>query len=124
MKTTPDIVTGTEQQPPPAVACSDLLAPKTLEQLINQAAEVLPDWWELRIEVQQGYGQVIVTRPDGSEVQMSDGENDIREQFRDALTLVRDELEADKLLGANDELTDAAPKTPESAATQSRHSVQ
>ena len=26
MKTTPEIVTGTEQQPPTAVACSDLLA--------------------------------------------------------------------------------------------------
>jgi hypothetical protein len=95
-------------QQTPAVASGVLLAPKTLEELINQAAEVLPDWWEIRIEVQQGYGQAIVTRPDGTEVQMSDGENDIREQFRDALGLVRDELEADKLLGANDKLRDGA----------------
>jgi hypothetical protein len=67
----------------------------TLEQLIEAAAEHLPDGWEIRIEVQHEYGEVIVTRPDGTEVQMQDGESDIREQFKNAGLLIRDELAAD-----------------------------
>lgn len=71
---------------------------KTLEQLIGAAAEHLPDGWEIRIEVQHEYGEVIVTRPDGTEVPMQDGESDIREQFKNAGLLIRDEIMADTVL--------------------------
>lgn len=94
-------VRGEEPQGEPQVRISDGLAIKSLEQLIDSAAENLPPDWKIRIEVQREYGEVIVTRPDGSECPMSDGENDMREQFRDSLCLIRDELEADRLLASN-----------------------
>jgi hypothetical protein len=93
-------VRGAEPKGEPQVRISDGLAIKSLEQLIDSAAENLPAEWEIRIDVQREYGEVIVTRPDGSECPMADGENDMREQFRDALCLIRDELEADRLLNA------------------------
>ena len=95
-------VRGDEPKGEPQVRSSAGLAPKSLEQLIDLAAENIPEGWEVRIEVSTGYGEVIVTRPNGSEVPMSDGESDIREQFRDAAILIRDEIEADRLLGANE----------------------
>ena len=73
----------------------------SLEQLIDDAAENLPEGWSIRIEVENGCGEVIAERPDGSTVMMADGESDICEQFRNACILIRDELEADRLMGAN-----------------------
>lgn len=85
-----------------ATLCSkEVFGLKSLEQLIEMAAENLPEDWEIRIEVQHEYGAVIVTRPDGTEVYVSDGENSIREQFRDAGLLIRDEIAADRLLRPN-----------------------
>lgn len=87
-----------------------------IEQLIDSAAENLPELWEIRIVVQREYAEVIVTRPDGSDVPMQDGESDMREQFRNALCLIRDELEADKMLATSaDSGQRSAPKA-ESAA--------
>lgn len=65
--------------------------------MIERAAETLPEDWEVRIDVQRGYGEVIVTRPDGTEVPMQDGESDIARQFQNASILIRDELEAGKM---------------------------
>jgi hypothetical protein len=94
-------VRGAEPKGEPQVRSIAVLAPKSLEQLIDVAAQNLPPDWEIRIEVQADYGQVIVNRPDGTDCPMADGKNDIREQFRDAIALVRDEVEAGRLLGAN-----------------------
>ncbi|MDE2102940.1 MAG: hypothetical protein KGL39_37195, partial [Patescibacteria group bacterium] len=63
----------------------------SIEQLIDEAAESLPQGWSIRIEVENGCGEVITERPDGSTVFMADGESDIREQFRSARRLIHDE---------------------------------
>ena len=73
------------------------LARPTLDQLINTAAEKLPEDWEINIEVQQGYGEVIVTRPNGDQVHMHEDDTTLTQQFANALRLIHDELEADKL---------------------------
>jgi hypothetical protein len=44
----------------------------TLEKAIDRAAEVLPDGWRLRIDVERGAATVSIIRPDGSEVFCSD----------------------------------------------------
>ena len=95
-------VRGEEPKGEPQVRSSAGLAVMSLEKLIDKAAQNLPAEWEIRIEVQAGYGEVIVNRPDGTDCPMSDGENDMREQFRDALNLIRDEIEADRLMTANE----------------------
>lgn len=70
---------------------------QSLEQLIEAAAEKLPEGWTVAIEVQKGYGEVMVTRPDGTGVGMSDGEMTISEQFAFASIFIRDEIQADEI---------------------------
>lgn len=70
---------------------------KSLEELIEDTCESLPEGWAIQIYAEQGSGYVTVIRPDESEVHMSDGESDIREQYRNALCLVQDEIAADKM---------------------------
>ena len=52
-----------------------------LEQAVNHASENLPEYWMIRIEIMEGYGGVIVERPDLSEVDMNDGDRDLVEQI-------------------------------------------
>jgi len=73
---------------------------KTLEELIEIAAEHLPEGWQIEIRVENGSGTVTAFRPDGSEVHMDDGENDMAQQFRDAILLARDETLAEQVCPA------------------------
>lgn len=65
-----------------------------LAQLIEHAARHLPPAWAIRIDIEQGYGEVIVIHPNESEVPMSDGESDITAQFKNALDLIKNDYTA------------------------------
>lgn len=69
----------------------------TLEERIERFAESLPEGWRVVIEVERGSGTVTAVRPDGTEVDMGDGESSINQQFADAGRLAMEETEADKL---------------------------
>ena len=71
----------------------------TLEQELEQTASVLGDW-RVRIEVESGWGGVIAERPDGTTVDMDDGELDLAEQVAAVRRLIRDEAQADCLSNA------------------------
>ena len=62
-----------------------------IEQHIESLCESLPEGWSVRIEIERGCGEVIAVRPNGTEVAMSDGENDIEDQLMAAYFLARDE---------------------------------
>lgn len=68
-----------------------------LEQRIEHACEHLPEGWQIRIDMENGYAGVVAIRPDESEVFLGDGETDINEQVRDAFLLARDETAADSM---------------------------
>lgn len=63
----------------------------TLEQAVDHASEKLPENWTIRVEIMEGYGGVVVERPDLSEVDMNDGELDLVEQVLAGVQLAHDE---------------------------------
>ena len=69
----------------------------TIDQHIDRICERLPEYWSVRINLEQGYGGVIAVRPDGTEVYMNDSDDTIEEQLGNAFCLARDETDADKL---------------------------
>jgi hypothetical protein len=71
---------------------SSVTVNKSLDELINQAAFELPDTWEINIEIQQGYAEVIITKPDGSLIHMFEDDINLNQQFQNALTLIRKEI--------------------------------
>jgi hypothetical protein len=66
----------------------------TLEQEMEQTASVLEDW-RMRIEIESGWSGVIAERPDGTTVNMDDGELDLAEQVAAVRGLIHDEAHAD-----------------------------
>ena len=60
-----------------------------LDELINQATQELPKNWEINIEIQQGYAEVIITKPNGSLVHMFQDEINLTQQFQNALLYIR-----------------------------------
>ena len=70
----------------PAVPKEITLQKRTLEDLINLAAEILPKEWEIIIEPQQGYGEVIIHKPDGS---LFEDDTSITQQYANALSLAK-----------------------------------
>ena len=78
----------------PAVPKEITLQQRTLEDLINLAAETLPENWEIVIETQQGYGEVIVHNPNGSIMPMFQDDTTITQQFANALSLAKIEASA------------------------------
>lgn len=73
------------------------MSPKTLEELIELAAETLPEGWMTEVHAESCSGFVKAIRPDQTEVIMDDGESDITEQFRNAMILADEETKADTL---------------------------
>jgi hypothetical protein len=67
----------------------------TLEQRIDSACEHLPDGWSIRIDIERDACNVTAVRPDGTEVQMDDGELDIEQQVMEAINLSIDETRAE-----------------------------
>jgi len=65
---------------------------KTLDQLINQAAYELPHNWEITIEIQQGYAEVIVTNPEGTPTTFFEDDTNINQQLQNALTYIRQQM--------------------------------
>lgn len=68
----------------------------SLETEIQRAAELLPPNWKLRIDIENGCGDVVALRPDGTEVQLDDGDTCLAEQVRLGLDLAATETEVDK----------------------------
>lgn len=73
---------------PPAVTKEITLQKRPLEDLINQAAKELPEDWQIIIETEQGYAEVIVYDPNGVPTLFQD-DTPILEQFANALAYVR-----------------------------------
>jgi hypothetical protein len=69
----------------------------TLEETVNKAAEVLVDGWSIVISVEKDSASVEAVRPDGTRVQMDDGEADLQEQVSSAIALAKDEDESNNL---------------------------
>lgn len=76
---------------------------QSLNDELDYAAEHLPEGWSIRIDVERGVGSVTAIRPDGTEVDMHDGESDLSEQFRTAIRLAYDEIDTHKLSDTNDQ---------------------
>ncbi len=70
----------------------------TLEEHIEVFAGTLPVGWGVRIEVERGSACVIAFRPDGTEVDMVDGDDTIHTQFVNAGRLAYEETLADAIL--------------------------
>jgi hypothetical protein len=69
----------------------------TLEKRIEFICEHMPDGWSVLIKLEKHSGFVVAVRPNGTEVDMDDGERDIEEQLADAYFFARDEIAAEKL---------------------------
>ena len=69
----------------------NILSKQSLDELINQAAKELPENWEINIEVQQGYAEVIITNPDGTLIHMFQDDATLTQQFQDALRYVHNQ---------------------------------
>jgi hypothetical protein len=67
----------------------------TLEQRIESACEHLADGWSIRIDIERDSADATAVRPNGTEVQMSDGELDIEQQVMEAINLSIDETRAE-----------------------------
>lgn len=63
----------------------------SLEKAIDHAAEHLPSSWSIRIDVERYSGSVTLIRPDGSEIDLHDGESDMAEQVMNAVKVAHDE---------------------------------
>ena len=90
----------------------------TLDDLLEKAAEVLPEGWSLRIDVERGSGGVTMIRPDGSEEDIQPEDMNIKEQFARAILLCCNE--ATTIL-----FTEMPPVTPTSNVEEreDRHRV-
>ena len=64
----------------------------TLEKRINDVCDWIPFGWMLSIKAETGYATVEVQRPDGTTVDMDDGESDVEEQFRNGAELICQEF--------------------------------
>ena len=60
---------------------------KSLDELLNNAAENLPEGWQIKIEVEKDSGSITAIRPNGSEVDMYDPDEEMEDQFWAALIL-------------------------------------
>lgn len=61
---------------------------------IENAARDLPDGYEIRLEIQSGYGGLVVEDPDGEEHQVDPMDRDLAEQINDIVAgLLKDEHE-------------------------------
>jgi hypothetical protein len=75
----------------------------SLAAQVESAAECLPEGYSILIHVQKGAAQVTVMRPDESEVQMWDSEDDLEAdvdfttQLMEALLLINDESRLEQI---------------------------
>ena len=90
----------------------------SLENLINDAAEVLPEGWIVRIEVEKGAGWVKVIRPDGTEVEIEDDECDMAEMFQDAVGMVMDEVAMDRIIESEEYIFDSGDQEADKNAVK------
>lgn len=79
-------------------ALKSIVIEPTLDQLINIAAQTLPPQWEINIEVQNGYGEVILIRDDGYTFHMHEDETTLAQQFVNALQMIKDADAKDKAI--------------------------
>jgi len=71
---------------------------KSLDELLNTAAENLPGGWQIKIEVEKDSGSITAILPDGSEVDMHEPDEEMEDQFWAALKLASDEYECGEIL--------------------------
>jgi hypothetical protein len=69
----------------------------SLEKRIDFICEYMPDGWSVPIKLEEGSGFVVVVRPNGTEVNVDNGDNSLEEQLFDAYRLAQDEIAAEKL---------------------------
>jgi len=69
----------------------------TLEKRIESICQHMPEGWDVRIELEQGAANVIAVRPDGYEVNMGNGDDDLEGQIHDAYRLAIDEIMAGEI---------------------------
>jgi hypothetical protein len=72
-----------------AITTASVPKENTLDELIRQATFELPDDWEIDIEINQGYAEVILINPNGSLIHMFNPTFSLTQQLQDALAYVR-----------------------------------
>lgn len=76
-------------------------ANRSLDNILEQAAEHLADGWQIEIQVENGSASVAAIRPDWSRIEMWEDETDYEEQYQSAIKLSNDEAASDAILSSN-----------------------
>lgn len=61
----------------------------SLENMINRAAGALPEGWQIQVEVEAGYGGVVVTSPDGTKTPIEQDDADLPQKFQAAIDYIQ-----------------------------------